>query len=77
MNSKVEEELISEKDLFIQVELEKSGFWIFLIFFFWNFESFNLFIYSSYTNNKTEKKTFIEIIRENEPPMLWIQNSIL
>ena len=76
MNSKVEEELISEKDLFIQVELEKSGFWIFLIFF-WNFESFNLFIYSSYTNNKTEKKTFIEIIRENEPPMLWIQNSIL
>ena len=30
-------------------------------------------IYSSYTNNKTEKKTFIEIIRENEPPMLRIQ----
>ena len=26
MNSKVEEELISEKDLFIRVELEKSGF---------------------------------------------------
>ena len=48
----------------------------FLNIFFWNFESFNLFIYSSYTNNKTEKKTFIEIIRENEPPMLRIHNFI-
>ena len=32
-----------------------------------------LIFHPSYTNNKTEKKTFIEIIRENEPPMLRIQ----
>ena len=69
MNSMAEEELISEKDLFIPVELVKSGLQ--------NkpkssFLKIVLIFHPSYTNNKTEKKTFIEIIRENEPPMLRI-----
>ena len=82
MNSKAEEELISEKDLFIPVELVKSGlqykpvsFWTEMglswkMGLFWKII---LMVHPSYTNNKTEKKTFIEIIRENEPPMLRIQ----